>query len=109
MNAMEFCNIYNYEQYRTLAWAKDCIGITFTKFDRLGRIVKRRFLHKQQAATAFDISRFVAEHNMENWVIKCVDERPNDPVDFITELEDDIPTIEAICREPESYGFTVAN
>ena len=32
MTAIEFCNLYNYEPYRKLAWAKDCVGVTFTKF-----------------------------------------------------------------------------
>ena len=109
MTAREFCNLYNYEPYRKLAWAKDCVGVTFTKFDRFGRIVKRRFLHKQLAATAFDISRFVAEYNMENWATRAVDERPNDPVDFATELADigDFATAENVNRGRVLYTFTV--
>lgn len=84
MTAREFCNLYNYEPDRKLAWAKDCVGVTFTKFDRFGRIVKMRFLHKRQVATAFDISRFVAEHNMENWAVKAVDELPHDNAYYAT-------------------------
>lgn len=107
MTAREFCNLYNYEPDRKLAWAKDCVGVTFTKFDRFGRIVKRRFLHKQLAATAFDVSRYVAEYNMENWATRAVDERPNDLVDFVTELDDiHAPTTEAN-HGRVLYTFTV--
>ena len=84
MTAREFCNLYNYEPYRKLAWANDCVGVTFTKFGRFGRIVKRRFLPKEQAIVAFDISKFVSKYNMEDWVVRAVDERPNDAVDYAT-------------------------
>ena len=61
------------------------------------------------AATAFDISRFVAEYNMENWATRAVDERPNDPVDFATELADigDFATAENVNRGRVLYTFTV--
>lgn len=48
MTAREFCNLYNYEPYRKLAWANDCVGVTFTKFGRFGRIIKRRFCPKSK-------------------------------------------------------------
>ena len=61
------------------------------------------------AATAFDISRFVAEYNMENWATRAVDERPNDPVDFATELADigDFATAENVNHGRVLYTFTV--
>lgn len=99
MTAREFCNLYNYEPDRKLSWAKDCVGVTFTKFDRYGRIVNRRFLSKGQATVSFDISKFVSKYNMENWAVRAVDERPHDPVDFVTMMADN----------RRSYSFTVAN
>lgn len=99
MTAREFCNLYNYEPDRKLSWAKDCVGVTFTKFDRYGRIVNRRFLSKEQATVSFDISKFVSKYNMENWAVRAVDERPHDPVDFVTMMADN----------RRSYSFTVAN
>ena len=101
MTAREFCNLYNYEPYRKLAWAKDCVGVTFTKFGRFGRIVKRRFLPKEQAIVAFDISKFVSKYNMEDWSVRAVDERPNDPVDYATGV------LEEVNRDGVLYTFTV--
>lgn len=99
MTAREFCNLYNYEPYRKLAWANDCVGVTFTKFGRFGRIIKRRFLPKEQAIVAFDISKFVSKYNMEDWTVRAVDERPCEIVDLATIVEDN----------RRSYRFTVAN
>lgn len=101
MTAIEFCNVYNYEPYRKLSWAKDCVGVTFTKFDRYGRIIKRRFLPKEQAIVSFDISKFVSKYNMEDWAVRAVDERPNDPVDYATGV------LEEVNHDGVLYTFTV--
>ena len=101
MTALGFCRIYNNEPYEKLIWAKDCVGITFTKFDGFGRIVKMRFLYRQQALTAFDVFRFVAKYNIEKWVIKVVDQLPNELVDFATGV------LEEVNRDGVLYRFTV--
>lgn len=101
MTAWQFCRMYNNEPYEKLIWPKDCVGITFTKFDEFGRIVKMRFLHRQQAVTAFDVSRFVAKYNIEKWIIKFVYQQPNELVDFVTGV------LEEVNRDGVLYTFTV--
>ena len=85
MTAIEFCNLYNYneELYRKFAWAKGCVGVIFTELDRFGRGVRSRFLPKEQCVVVFDLLRFVTKYNMENWVMRCTDERPGADVETI--------------------------
>lgn len=72
MTAIEYCNLYGYEQDKILAWTDRCVGLIFTKFDRRDRSIRRRFLPREQCVTAFDISRFVTKYNMENWSMEGV-------------------------------------
>ena len=85
MTAIEFCNLYNYnkELYRKFAWAGGYVGIIFTELDRFGRGVRSRFLPKEQCVVVFDLLRFVTKYNMEDWDMKCTDERPGADVETI--------------------------
>lgn len=85
MTAIEFCNLYNYnkELYREFAWAGGYVGIIFTELDRFGRGVRSRFLPKEQCVVVFDLLRFVAKYNMEDWAMRCTDERPGADVETI--------------------------
>lgn len=85
MTARDFCNLYNYneELYIKFAWARGCAGVIFTELDRFGRGVRSRFLPKEQCVVVFDLSRFVAKYNMEDWVMRCTDERPGADVETI--------------------------
>ena len=85
MTAIEFCNLYNYnkELYRKFAWAVGCVGIIFTELDRFGRGVRSRFLPKEQCVVVFDLLRFVAKYNMEDWVMRSTDERPGADIETI--------------------------
>ena len=85
MTAREFCNLYNYneELYRKFAWAGGCVGIIFTELDRFGRGVRSRFLPKEQCVVVFDLLRFVAKYNMEDWDMRCADELPGADVETI--------------------------
>ena len=56
---------------------------------------------KEQAIVAFDISKFVSKYNMEDWSVRAVDERPNDPVDYATGV------LEEVNRDGVLYTFTV--
>ena len=48
MTAIEFCNLYNYNEEldRKFAWAGGYVGIIFTELDRFGRGVRSRFYLK---------------------------------------------------------------
>ena len=85
MTAREFCNLYNYNEEldRKFAWAGGYVGIIFTELDRFGRGVRSRFLPKEQCVVVFDLLRFVAKYNMEDWAMRCTDERPGADVETI--------------------------
>ena len=85
MTAIEFCNLYNYNEEldRKFAWAKGCSGVIFTELDRFGRGVRSRFLPKEQCVVVFDLLRFVAKYNMEDWVMRSTDERPGTDIETI--------------------------
>ena len=85
MTAIEFCNLYNYNEEldRKFAWAGGCIGIIFTELDRFGRGVRSRFLSKEQCVVVFDLLRFVTKYNMEDWAMRCADELPGADVETI--------------------------
>ena len=85
MTAIEFCNLYNYNEEldRKFAWAGGYVGIIFTELDRFGRGVRSRFLPKEQCVVVFDLLRFVAKYNMEDWAMRCTDERPGADVETI--------------------------
>ena len=85
MTAIELCNLYNYnkELYRKFAWAGGCVGIIFTELDRFGRGIRSRFLPKEQCVVVFDLLRFVTKYNMEDWAMRCTDERPGADVETI--------------------------
>ena len=85
MTAREFCNLYNYNEEldRKFAWAGGRVGIIFTELDRFGRSVRSRFLPKEQCVVVFDLLRFVAKYNMEDWVMRSTDERPGADIETI--------------------------
>ena len=85
MTAREFCNLYNYneELYRKFSWARGCAGVIFTELDRFGRSVRSRFLPKEQCVVVFDLLRFVAKYNMEDWVMRSTDGRPGADIETI--------------------------
>lgn len=66
-------------------------GFLFYKFES----PKRYFISKEEAITKFDVLRFVAIHNIEDYNI----------INATTVYA----TAEEISREHESYSFTVAN
>lgn len=67
------------------------IGFLFYKFEN----PQRYFISKEKAKTKFDVLRFVAVHNIEDYNM----------INAITAYA----TVEEISRECESYRFTVAN
>ena len=85
MTAIELCNMYNYNEEldRKFAWEVGCVGIIFTEVDRFGRGVRSRFLPKEQCVVVFDLLRFVTKYNMEDWAMRCADERPGADVETI--------------------------
>lgn len=76
MTAREYCNLYDYQPDRKIAWPKSRVGLIFTKYDGFGRSVRHKFLPKEQCVTYLDLCRFVTKYNIENWVIEGTDERP---------------------------------
>lgn len=88
MTAREYCNLYNYEPERKLAWARGCVGLVFTQFDTFGRRVRSRFLPKEKCVTPLDLSRFVTKYNMEDWAMEGTDERHYANVEVIRATEE---------------------
>ena len=83
-------------------WAvPNTTGFLFYKLGHPQYFIPRRFLPKEQAIVSFDISKFVSKYNMENWAVRAVDERPNDPVDYATGV------LEEVNRDGVLYTFTV--
>lgn len=76
MTARDYCNLCDWLPDRKFPWPRRHAGFAFTKFDRFGRSVESRFLPKEQCVTVFDLFRFVAKYNMEDWIIGGADEPP---------------------------------